>query len=58
MAADIKNNQSFKVKHHGDIAVIIPATEVESMPENLIYQAAEIVLAPCATIRPRALSSI
>jgi anti-anti-sigma factor len=28
------------------VAVIIPASEVESMPENLIQQAAEIVLAP------------
>ncbi len=31
---------------HGDIAVIIPASEVESMPESLITQAAELVLAP------------
>ena len=39
-------SESFKVERHGDIAVIVPASEVESMPENLIQQAAELVLAP------------
>ena len=39
-------SESFKVERHGDIAVIVPASEVESMPENLIQQAAEIVLSP------------
>ena len=39
-------NESFRVERHGEIAVIIPASEVESMSENLIQQAAEIVLAP------------
>jgi anti-sigma B factor antagonist len=43
---DAGQSQSFKVERHGDIAVIVPASEVESMPENLIQQAAEIVLAP------------
>src|SRR5207248_8073229 len=38
--------QSFRVERHGDIAVIIPASEVESMEESLIQQAADIVLAP------------
>ncbi len=46
MMAETKHSESFRVERHGDIAVIIPASEVESMPENLIQQAAEIVLAP------------
>src|SRR5207244_11461208 len=39
-------SQSFRVERRGDIAIIIPSPEVESMPENLIQQAAQIVLAP------------
>jgi anti-anti-sigma factor len=46
MAGPSKQNDTFKVGRHGDIALIIPASEVESMPESLIQQAAEIVLAP------------
>ena len=46
MRAETQQSESFHVERHGDIAVIIPASEVESMPENLIQQAAEIVLAP------------
>jgi anti-sigma B factor antagonist len=46
MTSDSANSQCFRVERHGDIAVIIPAYEVESMPENLIHQAAELVLAP------------
>jgi anti-sigma B factor antagonist len=46
MTAETLPSESFRVERHGDIAVIIPASEVESMPENLIQQAAEIVLAP------------
>jgi len=46
MTAETTHGESFGVKHHGDIAVITPAPEVESMPETLINQAAEIVLTP------------
>lgn len=46
MTSDSANSQCFRVERHGDIAVIIPASEVESMPESLITQAAELVLAP------------
>src|SRR5215469_2323376 len=46
MANESSTSESFRVQRHGDIAVITPAPEVESMPENLIQQAAEIVLAP------------
>lgn len=43
MAADAQN---FKVEPHGEVIVIIPPPEVESMHEALIQQAAQIVLAP------------
>src|SRR5207237_5403218 len=46
MRAETQQSESFRVERHGDVAVIIPASEVESMPENLIQQAAELVLAP------------
>jgi anti-sigma B factor antagonist len=46
MTTETRQGEHFRVERHGDIAVIIPAPEVESMPENLIQQAAEIVLAP------------
>src|SRR6266446_5501480 len=46
MRAEAQHGESFRVERHGDVAVIIPASEVESMPENLIQQAAEMVLAP------------
>jgi anti-anti-sigma factor len=39
-------NQSFRIERHGDIAVVIPSPEVESMNESLIQQAAQMVLAP------------
>src|SRR5712692_6861981 len=46
MTSQSKHSQSFRVERHGDIAVIIPSPEVESMQENLIEQAAQMVLAP------------
>lgn len=38
--------ESFVIDRRGDIAVITPSAEIEDMPENLIEQAAQIVLAP------------
>jgi anti-anti-sigma factor len=38
-------SQSFHIERHGDIAVIVPSPEVESMHENLIQQAAQMVVA-------------
>ena len=46
MATDTSQGQSFRIERHGDIAVIIPSPEVESMHDNLMQQAAEMVLAP------------
>ena len=55
MASESSTSESFRVQRHGDIAVITPAPEVESMPENLIQQAAEIVLAPLRKSPPAGL---
>lgn len=41
-----ESSQSFHVERHGDIAIIVPSPEVESMHENLIQQAAQMVLSP------------
>lgn len=37
---------AIQIERHGDIAVIVPASEVETMQWELIEQAAEIVIAP------------
>jgi anti-anti-sigma factor len=46
MSSELSQSQSFRIERRGDIAVIIPSPEVESMPESLIQQAAQMVLAP------------
>ena len=46
MTAEPSQSQSFRVERHGDIAVVVPSPEVESMHDNLMQQAAEMVLAP------------
>jgi anti-anti-sigma factor len=46
MMAEPSQSQSFRIERHGDIAVVIPSPEVESMQDNLMQQAAEMVLAP------------
>lgn len=38
--------ESFQIERRGEIAIITPSAEIESMAENLIEQAAQIVLAP------------
>lgn len=40
-----ETQQSFRIERHGDVAVIVPSPEVESMHENLIQQAAQMVMA-------------
>lgn len=46
MTAEPSHGQSFHIERHGDIAVVVPSPEVETMQENLIQQAAQMVLAP------------
>jgi len=36
----------FQVKRHGDIAVIVPSPEIETLPEGTINTAASMVIAP------------
>jgi anti-anti-sigma factor len=44
MPAESAQSQSFLVERHGEIAVVIPSPEVESMHEVLIEQAAKMVV--------------
>ena len=44
--ADATQSQSIKIERHGDIAVIIPSPDIEKLPEHLMEQAAQMVLAP------------
>jgi anti-anti-sigma factor len=53
--SDPTQTQSFLLERHGDIAVITPSPEVEKMPENLMDQAAQMVLAPLKTDPPAGL---
>jgi anti-anti-sigma factor len=55
MTAESKSSQSFVIERHGDIAVITPSPEVEKMPDNLMEQAAQTVLAPLRADPPEAL---
>ncbi len=55
MTTERLQSESFRIERHGDIAVIIPSPEVESMPETLIQQAAQIVLAPLKSDPPAGL---
>ncbi len=43
---DSTRSGTIHIERHGEIAVIVPASEVESMQWELIEQAAEIVLSP------------
>jgi anti-anti-sigma factor len=54
MTADT-TNPSFRIDRRGDLAVIVPSPEVESMSESLIQQAAQLVLAPLKADPPAGL---
>ncbi len=41
-----KAEDTFEIKRYGDIAIIIPSSEIEGLPSNLIEPAAQMVLAP------------
>jgi anti-anti-sigma factor len=55
MKADPTQTQPFLIERHGDIAVITPSPEVEKLPENLMEQAAQLVLAPLRADPPAGL---
>jgi anti-anti-sigma factor len=44
MTSESPQSHSFQVQRHGEIAVVIPSPEVESMQEVLIDQAAKMVV--------------
>ena len=53
--ADPTPNQPITIERHGDVAIITPSPEVEKMPENLMEQAAQMVLAPLRVDPPTGL---
>jgi anti-anti-sigma factor len=53
--ADANPGQYIRIERHGDIAIITPSPEVEKLPENLMEQAAQLVLAPLRTDPPEGL---
>ena len=53
MAADSK--KPFQIERHGEIAIITPSPDVEKMPDNLMEQAAQLVLAPLRAEPPTGL---
>jgi anti-sigma B factor antagonist len=55
MTNESKQGQSFHIERHGDVAIITPSPEVEKMPENLMEQAAQMVLAPLRSDPPAGL---
>src|SRR3954452_17112820 len=55
MAQSTSTSQPFVVERHGDIAIVTPSPEVEKMPENLMEQAAQMVLAPLRSDPPAGL---
>src|SRR4029077_15266463 len=55
MTAESSHPQSIRIERHGDIAVIIPSPEVEKLPENLMEQAAQMVLSPLRANPPAGL---
>jgi anti-anti-sigma factor len=46
MAVEPTQNQSFRIERRGEVTVITPSPDVEKMSENLMEQAAQMVLAP------------
>lgn len=51
----VAQNEFFQLNRHGEIAVIVPSPEVESLPENVIETAAQVVLAPLKSDPPTTL---
>src|SRR3981081_807965 len=55
MAAEHNKAQYIGIERHGDIAVIIPSPEGETLPDNLMEHAAQRVLAPLRADPPAGL---
>jgi anti-sigma B factor antagonist len=55
MTTDQSSRQPFLIERVGEIAVITPSPDVENMPDNLMEQAAQTVLAPLRADPPTGL---
>ena len=55
MTTESSHKQPFLIERHGDIAVITPSPDVEKLPDNLMEQAAQMVLAPLRADPPTGL---
>ena len=55
MPSESSHKQPFLIERHGDTAVITPSPDVEKLPENLMEQAAQMVLAPLRSDPPAGL---
>lgn len=53
--AETPQSQVIRIERHGPIAVITPSSEVEKLPENLMEQAAQMVLSPLRSDPPEGL---
>ncbi|HCS51070.1 STAS domain-containing protein [Rubinisphaera sp.] len=42
----MKNQEDFRLEWHGDVVVVTPASNIESMNWDLIEQAADLIMAP------------
>ena len=49
------SSETIRIERHGDIAVVIPSSDVEKVPENLMEQAAKLVLDPLQVDPPAGL---
>jgi anti-anti-sigma factor len=49
------HKKPFQVERIGEIAIITPSPDVEKMPDNMMEQAAQLVLAPLRTDKPTGL---
>lgn len=43
---------AFRIERYGEVAVVVPSSEVESLQWELIEQAAELVVAPITQMEP------
>jgi anti-anti-sigma factor len=55
MTASTSPNQAFRIERRGEVAIITPSPDVEKMPDNLMEQAAQMVLAPLRADPPAGL---
>lgn len=53
--ANESSNEAIRIERVGDIAIVSPSSEVEKLPENLMEQAAKLVLDPLQANPPSGL---